>query len=120
MTPRKPLLDNHRALGLGPELVLMYFNRGPALLGANHAAARHQFQGNLAVQLRRPANADLQTPSREQVTIRGEQNPVAAHVDRHSHTALAFSAALAAQHLIADLPLDRKAVRAAAIILVLV
>jgi hypothetical protein len=102
--------------GRGPEFVLVDLDGGGPLIGAHHTPAGDQFQRYGAVELRRPANGDLQTLAWQQVPICGEQNAVAAHVERLSNSQVI--PALPVENLVADLPLDGEAIRASAIVFI--
>src|SRR5271170_3188248 len=99
---------------LRPELILMDLDGSPPLLGANHAAPRHQLQGTLAVQLRRPAYGQLQALAGKQVLFGAEQDAIAAHVDGLAEADLVN--VFPVEDLVAHFPLDGKAIRSATIV----
>jgi hypothetical protein len=94
----------------------MDLDRGDSFIATDYAASGHQLQSHGAVELRRPANGDLQPFSGQQVPVGGKQDAVAAHVERLADAYVIR--ALAVENLKSDFPLDGEPVRAAAIVFV--
>ena len=94
----------------------MDLDRGRAFFAADDPASSHQLESHRGVELRGPINGDFQALSRQQVPVRCEQDPIAAHVEGLADTHII--GALTVENLIADLPLDGEPVCASAIVFV--
>jgi len=97
--------------GRDTELVLLNFNSGLTALKADDAAASHQFQWRLVIELGRPTDRQFQPASGQQDVFTGEENPVTAHIDGSTDAHLVSS--LFADYLVPDVAFDGESIRAA-------
>src|ERR1700722_20170977 len=94
----------------------MDLDRRSSLVGPNHPSSSNQLQGNLAVQLSRPTDGELQPFPRQKVRVRAEQDAIAAHVDGLAEAD--FIDILTVENLVANFPFDGEAIRGTAVVLV--
>ena len=103
-----------RCYRLCPKFMLLELHCGSAVLVPHNAATGNQPERTLVVQLSRPTDGDLHPPAWDKDVRRCEDHSTAGDIQ-----GLPFSGFLAspfADDLIADISLNRKAVRVAAII----
>jgi hypothetical protein len=99
---------HQRRAGLGPKLVLLYFDRRLALFAPDNAPPRHQLQRHSRVQLGRPTDRHFHAAAGDQEFVSREQHPIAAHVD--GFAGAAFFSIPFADDLEANFAFDRESV----------